>query len=113
MQVDLNINGTLNGTGAINVAQNGTEWTDNHVTTNEPNNGVPKRKLNDENEDMPEKKLKLEDLKTVEKKMEVDTEDAKMDMDEEVKEEKITIEEIRRLKEILRQEDAKLQIIKK
>ena len=40
------------------------------------------------------------------------TEDVKMET-EEVKEEKITIEEIRRLKEILRQEDAKLQLIKK
>ena len=110
MQVDLNLaqNGTTNGLTQNGTGSNGEKLT-NGVT--EQANGVPKRKLADENEDMPEKKLKLEDLK----KNGIDvqkTEDVKMET-EEVKEEKITIEEIRRLKEILRQEDAKLQLIKK
>ena len=106
MQVDLNLtqNGTTNG-----LTQNGTGSNGEKPTNGVEANGVPKRKLADENEDMPEKKLKLEDLK---KNDVQNTEDVKMET-EEVKEEKITIEEIRRLKEILRQEDAKLQLIKK
>merc|ERR1711962_1846831 len=109
MQVDLNL--TRNGTTLNGGTPNGTERSTGHVTNGNESNGVPKRKLTEENEDMPEKKLKLEDMKKMEMTMKMD-EDVKMET-EEVKEEKITIEEIRRLKEILRQEDAKLQLIKK
>ena len=98
MQVDLT---QLNGTGG-HVTENGSTGAQN---------GVPKRKLCEEDEDLPEKKLKLETKNLTNGNhvmMEVATRDTA-----EPKEEKISIEEIRRLKEILRQEDAKLQLIKK